>query len=106
MSLVTNIYLVTKDFPKDEIYGLTSQVRRCAISIPSNIAEGYGRHTDSELLRYLNISKGSLFELQTQLEIAYNIKYIEEQKFNELYENSREIEIMIVSFSNKIKQRN
>lgn len=106
MALVTELYLVTKNFPKDEVYGLTSQIRRCAISIASNIAEGYGRHTDSELIRYLNISKGSLFELQTQLEIAFNIKYLQKSKFNELYENTREIEIMIVSFSNKLKQRN
>ena len=73
MTLTTQIYQLTSTFPKEEIYGLTSQIRRCSVSIPSNIAEGYGRESDKEFLRFLNISIGSLFEMQTQLEIAKNI---------------------------------
>ena len=70
MSLITKIYVSTKKFPKEEIYGLTSQIRRSSISIPSNIAEGFGRDSNKEYLRFLNVSIASLFELQTQLEIA------------------------------------
>ncbi|KAF2518451.1 four helix bundle protein [Flavobacterium salilacus subsp. salilacus] len=105
MVLVTKLYQVTKEFPKDELFGLTSQIRRCSISIPSNIAEGCGRNTDNELLRFLNISSGSLFELQTQLEIANNIHYLEEAVFKELYDDTREVEIMLVSFIKKVKER-
>ena len=106
MVLVTSIYDVTRTFPKDEVYGLTSQIRRCSVSIPSNIAEGYGRGGDIELKRFFSITLGSLFELQTQIEIAYNIKYLNKDTFKQLYENTRELEIMLTSFINKIKQGN
>lgn len=105
MALVTKIYYTTNHFPKEEIFGLTSQIRRSSISIPSNIAEGYGRESNKDLLRFLNISKGSLFEMQTQLEVAKNIAYIKETDFNTLYEDSREVERMLVSFIKKIKDR-
>jgi four helix bundle protein len=106
MSLVTKVYKASQSFPKEELFGLTSQIRRCSISIPSNIAEGYGRDSDNEFVRYLNISTGSLFELQTQLEIAFNIEILPPETFNSIYEDTRELEIMIVSFSRKIKERN
>ncbi|PZR19124.1 MAG: four helix bundle protein [Flavobacterium psychrophilum] len=105
MTLVTKIYTTTKIFPKEEVFSLTSQIRRSSISIPSNIAEGYGRGSNTELLRFTNIAIASLFELQTQLEIAYNIEYLDEQEFRNLYNDTRELEIMIISFSNKIKER-
>lgn len=103
MVLVTKIYTVTNNFPKEEVFGLTSQIKRSAISIPSNIAEGLGRESSQEFLRFLKISIGSLFELQTQLEIAKNIIYLDEETFNNLYEDTRELERMLVSFTNKIK---
>ena len=106
MSLTTKIYKSTKNFPKEEIFALTSQIRRSSVSIPSNIAEGFGRDSNKEYLRFLNISIGSLFEMQTQLEIAKNIDYLNEEEFNTLYEDSREIERMLVSFIVKIKERN
>lgn len=106
MSLVTKIYYSTNNFPKEEIFGLTSQIRRSSISIPSNIAKGSGRESDKDLLRFLNISVGSLFEMQTQLEIAKNISYLKEDDFNNLYEDSREVERMLVSIIKKIKSRN
>ena len=105
MLLVTKIYTTTSKFPKEEIFGITSQIRRCAVSVPSNIAEGFGRDSDKEYLRYLNISMGSLFEMQTQIEIIKNIGYLTEEEFNTIYEDSREIERMLVSFMNKIKER-
>jgi len=92
MSLVTEIYHHVKVFPKDELYGLTSQIKRSATSIPSNIAEGYGRSGKKDYLRFLNISLSSLFELQTQLEIAYNLKFLKENDFDKLYEYTREVE--------------
>lgn len=106
MAFVTKTYNITKTFPEDEQFGITSQIRRSAISIPSNISEGFGRDSNKEYLRFLSISMGSLFELQTQLEISKNIEYLTEEDFNILYEDSREIERMLVSFINKIKERN
>src|SRR6476619_1402493 len=105
MLLVTKIYTTTSKFPKEEIFGITSQIRKCAVSVPSNIAEGFGRDSDKEYLRYLNISMGSLFEMQTQIEIIKNIGYLTQEEFNTIYEDSREIERMLVSFMNKIKER-
>ena len=81
MSLVTEIYSITKNFPVAEQYGLSNQMRRCAVSIPSNIAEGYGRNSTGDYKRFLKISVGSLFELQTQIEIAFNLTYITDTKF-------------------------
>ena len=103
MSLVTEIYSEVKNFPSDELFALTSQIKRSAVSIPSNIAEGYGRTGTKDYLRFLNIALSSLFELQTQLEIAYNLKFLKENNFNKLYEDTREIERMLTSFIRKIK---
>lgn len=70
MQLTVAIYRLTRDFPREEIYGLTSQIRRAAVSVPSNIAEGHGRLNGGEFRQFLGIARGSNFELQTQLEIA------------------------------------
>lgn len=105
MILVTEIYQLTNSFPKEEIYGLSSQIRRSSISIPSNIAEGYGRDGNKDYLKFLNIAIASLFEMQTQLEISFNLKYITEIQFNKIHEESREIERMLSSFTRKIKER-
>ena len=104
MTLVTEIYSITKNFPREEVYGLTSQIRRSSISIPSNIAEGYGREGNKDYLKFLNIATASLFEMQTQLEIAFNLGFVNEIQFNKTYQNSREIERMISAFSRKIKE--
>jgi len=98
MSLVTEVYRITTHFPDSEKYGLVSQIRRSAVSIPSNIAEGYGRNSNGEFQRYLNISMGSLFELQTQIEIAQNLDYFENDSGAKMYDMSREIERMMSSF--------
>ena len=76
IALVTQVYVATKSFPKEELYGLTSQIRRSAVSIPSNIAEGQGRLTSGEFRHFLGLARGSLAELETQLIIATNLGYI------------------------------
>ncbi len=76
MTLVKDVYQITASFPKDEIYALTSQMRRAAVSIPSNIAEGAARTGDKEFLQFLSISRGSLSELETQLTIAKELGYM------------------------------
>ncbi len=103
IALVTKVYEKTNTFPKEEIYGLTSQIRRSAVSIPSNISEGYGREGKKDYLRFLNIAISSLFELQTQLIIGKNLSFLEENIFNSLYEDTREIERMLSSYIKKIK---
>jgi four helix bundle protein len=76
MALVENIYQITKSFPSNEQFGLVAQMRRCAISIPSNIAEGAGRKGSKEFIRFLYISMGSLSELETQFEISRRLNYV------------------------------
>ncbi len=78
MTFVTKIYNETKSFPSEELYALTSQIKRSAISIPSNISEGFGRKGQKDYLRFLNIALSSLFELQTQIEIAFNLNFLSE----------------------------
>lgn len=104
MALVPEIYMLTNSFPKEELYGLSAQIKRSSISIPSNIAEDYGRSGSKDYLKFLNISIGSLFEMQTQIEIAFNLKYVTKEQFNNIYELSKEIERMIGSFARKIKE--
>jgi len=76
MEFVTEIYQITSKFPSSELYGLSAQIRRCAVSIPSNIAEGAGRKNTREFIQFLYVSNGSLSELETQLEIAFRLGYI------------------------------
>ena len=102
MNLVTDIYTATRQFPSEELYALTSQLRRCAISIPSNIAEGYGRNSTGDYKRFLQIAAGSIFELQTQLEIANNLKYIGADAFSILFNVAKEIELMLIALIKKL----
>ena len=103
MQLTVAIYRLTKDFPREETYGLSSQIRRAAVSLPSNIAEGHGRLNDGHLRQFLATSRGSLFELQTQLELASGMKLIEESKFIELTEQCEEVARMINGLLAKLK---
>jgi len=82
LELVTQIYELTKRFPKDEIYGLTSQIRRSAVSIPANIAEGAARNSKKEFIQFLHIGLGSLAELETELIIAKNLNYLNDNDDN------------------------
>jgi four helix bundle protein len=105
IALVTDIYQATKQFPREEVYGLTSQMRRCAISIPSNIAEGHGHSTRKAYLRYLDIAVGSLYELQTQLIIARNLKILVSAEFVALESRSRELERMLSALIRSLRRK-
>jgi four helix bundle protein len=104
MSIVLKLYTETKSWPKDEVYGLTSQIRRSAISIPCNIAEGYGRNSSGDYVRFLQIASGSLYEFQTQLEISFQWGYLNEEKYVEINSLSIEIEKMLSSLISKLKK--
>ena len=84
VDLVTEIYLATNSFPKREIYGITSQLRRSSVSIPSNIAEGAARASKKEFSQFLSIALGSISETETQLIIARNLHYINDNNFHQL----------------------
>ena len=84
VELVTSIYEKTKTYPDDEKFGLTSQIRRCSVSIPSNIAEGAARNTQKDFTRFLHMSLGSAAELQTQLLISKNLGYMNSDIYEEL----------------------
>lgn len=95
MTLVTLVYKLTNNFPKDEKFGLTSQIKRCSFSIPSNIAEGYGRNYTKDYVRFLQIARGSLFECQTQLEIGVNLGFTKSEEIEPIFQLSIEIEKML-----------
>ncbi len=97
MEFVTNLYQVSSKFPKEENYGITSQLRRAAISIPSNIAEGYGRSSEADLLHFLYIALGSSNEIDTQLQIAFNIGLLDESTHEELATQNEDINKMLRS---------
>lgn len=103
MVLVTEIYKLTSQFPKEEVYGITSQIRRASISIPSNIAEGYGRNSTGDYKRFLQISLGSLYELQTQVEICFRLNYLSNEHYTNVQQKVFELEKMINSMISKIK---
>lgn len=92
---VIKLYRITDEFPNSEKFGLISQMRRAAVSIPSNIAEGYGRRTNKELVRFLDIAKGSIYELDTQIEISMQLGYIKEGNYNNLSSLLDEISRML-----------
>lgn len=95
IELVRDLYKATETFPKEERFGLISQMQRAAISIPSNIAEGCGRNSDKEFSRYLSIAMGSGFELETQIIIANKLNYLEGAAFSNLTQTVGEILKMI-----------
>lgn len=104
MSLVKEIYALTSAFPENEKFGLTSQMRRASISIPSNIAEGWGRLSRKNYIQFLRISRGSLFELETQVLITKELNYIND---SELIESLiTEISKMLNSLIKKLEEKN
>jgi four helix bundle protein len=103
VDLATEVYKVTGGFPKEEKFGLTSQVNRSAVSIASNIAEGAGRGSKKEFHNFLSIANGSSYELETQLLIASKLNFIEEDDFKSINEKIDEIQKMIYALKRKLK---
>jgi len=105
MDLTVEIYRATSGFPRHETYGLISQMRRAAISVPSNIAEGKGHRSDPEFVRFLFHARGSLLELQTQLLIARRLQYLPEAKVDELCRKGDGIGRGLNALINKFRER-
>ncbi|HRJ57996.1 MAG TPA: four helix bundle protein [Anaerolineales bacterium] len=101
--LTLKIYKITDTFPNHELYGITSQVRRAAVSIPTNIAEGSGKDSDAELKRYFLIAMGSSSELEYLLLLAHELKYFSTSDYQELQESLTEIRKMLNAFIQKLK---
>lgn len=85
MDLVVELYRASKAFPRDEQFGLTNQIRRSAVSIPANIAEGYGRYRKGDFLRFLSIARGSLAEVETHLQVAYRLEYLHRDEIQAIW---------------------
>lgn len=105
MDFVEEVYLVTKQFPVEERYGLTSQLRRSSVSIPSNIAEGQGRRADAEFHHLLSIAHGSLCEAETQLMIGARLSYLQGADLKRLLEQAGEVGRLISGLSNSLEHR-
>lgn len=103
--LAVDLYASTQLFPREEIYGLTSQLRRSAISVPSNIAEGCGRDGDRDLARFLQIAMGSASELEYQLLLAHDLGFMEKTNHEQFSDRIREIKRMLASFLQTLRQK-
>ena len=103
IQLVTEIYKTTRQFPKEEIYGLTSQLRRAAVSIPSNIAEGQARLSKLEFKNFLSHARSSLVEVETQLLIACNLDYLSESAANQLLKQTTEVARILNGLLNTLR---
>lgn len=105
MNLVQSVYEAVAIFPQEERYGLTSQMTRSAVSIPSNIAEGAGRNTNREFIHFLSIAMGSMFELETQVLIAERVGYIDNVKSTSLRESLHSLQRMSTVFMNNLESK-
>ena len=104
-SLVLEVYKASKNFPSEERFGLTSQIRRAAVAIPSNIAEGYARRYLKQYIQFLYIAYGSGAEIETQLMLAKDLGYLKEEKFKELIEKYYEIERMLMGLIKALEKK-
>jgi four helix bundle protein len=102
MDLVLEVYKISKNFPKDELYSLTNQIRRAVVSVPSNIAEGWGRNSRAEYLHFISIAKGSLAETETQLILACRLQYIDELQVKTSLSLREEVGKMLVALYSKL----
>ena len=98
MALAKGIYELTRNFPKEETYGLVSQIRRAAVSIPSNLAEGAARNSNKEFIQYLYVSLGSLAELETQLLLSRDLGYAQNEEINERVERVRKLLLGLIKY--------
>ena len=105
MDLVVTVYRTTAKFPKEERYALVDQLRRSAVSVPSNIAEGHGRSRTGDYLRFLSVAVGSLMELETQVQIATRLEYISEEQQTGLLESSAVLARMLAGLIRALRRR-
>ena len=105
MDLVEDVYRLTQRFPSSEIYGLTSQMRRAAVSVPSNIAEGHTREHSKEYLNHLSIAHASLAELQTQIEIAHPLQYVLDVEANQTLDQAISLSKQLYALRNALAKR-
>jgi four helix bundle protein len=105
VALVTDIYTLTKSFPQEEKFGIVSQLNRASVSIPSNIAEGWGRESSKNYLQFLRISRGSLMETETLLEISKNLNYINDSEFKVISDNIEEVSKILQGLIKSIQQK-
>lgn len=103
--LVKDIYVLVANFPEDEKFGLSSQIKRTSVSIPSNIAEGAGRSSDKDFLRFLDIANGSAFELETQIQLALDLGFIRKKDLTNYLDNITEVQKLIYGFRSKLKMK-
>ena len=101
--LTLEIYSATESFPKGEFYGLTNQIRRASVSIPANIAEGCGRDSEGELLRFTRIAMGSSSELEYELLLAHDLGYLSDEEYNKIHKSLVEVRKMLNAFIQKLK---
>jgi four helix bundle protein len=102
--LVSEVYGITRFFPKEEMFGLTAQMRRAVISIASNIAEGGGRGTNKDFVRFLDIAQGSSFELEAQLILSFDLNYISEETLEKILKELNEVQKMMRGFSKTLQE--
>jgi len=103
--LVVRTYKITADFPKEEVFGIVNQMRRCAVSVTSNIAEGFSRQFGKEKIQFYSMAIGSLTELQNQLMISKDVKYLTDSSFQEIYDQSVEIHKMLNGLIKSTRRR-
>jgi four helix bundle protein len=104
MDMVEEIYRLTKRFPQDEQFGLTSQIRRAGVSVPANIAEGYGRLHRKEYINHLSIAQGSLLEAETHLQIAVRLEYLEREQVKHLWGLMQDVGKMLRRLINSLRE--
>jgi len=102
--MVKNVYRITKDFPKEELYGLTSQLRRACVSVPSNIAEGY-RRGPKEYLHFLRVALGSASEIETMLSLCKDLEYVDNKEIDDIYALNEETTKLLVTYINKLSRK-
>ena len=103
IQLVKEVYCLSADLPKEETFGLMSQLRRAAVSIPSNIAEGYGRHSYNDYIRFLNIARGSMYEVETQIEICIQLEYLSRDKAARVFSLCKETGRLLNALISKLQ---